>query len=89
MTFRIFLSLVTFTCIIKMNAIFFQAVGKAFFAVISSLVRDIVCLVPLVIILPRFMGIKGILYAAPIADCIAIIVAVCMTVKFMKSIDTE
>ena len=84
MTFRIFLSLVTFTCFIKMSSIFFQAVGKPIYAVISSLARDIVCFVPLVIILPRFVGIKGILYAAPAADFIAMIVAAGMTVHFMK-----
>ncbi len=39
-TFRIFLSLVTFTCIIKMTSIFFQAVGKPMQAVISSMIRD-------------------------------------------------
>lgn len=86
MTFRIFLSFVVFTCTIKMTSIFFQAVGKPIHAVISSITRDIICFVPLVIILPRFLGIEGILYAAPAADFIAIIVAVTMTVSFMRSL---
>ena len=89
MTFRIFLSLVVFTCTIKMTSIFFQAVGKPAHAVISSVIRDIICFVPLVIILPRFFGVKGVLYAAPIADFIAIIVAVSMTVGFMRSLGKE
>ena len=89
MTFRIFLSLVTFTCIIKMTSIFFQAVGKPVCAVIASMIRDIVCFVPLIIILPKFFGIEGILLAAPCADLIAMIVAVGLTVNFMKTlIDT-
>ncbi len=89
MTFRIFLSLVTFTCIIKMTSIFFQAVGKPINAIISSLTRDIICFVPLIIILPNIFGIEGILYAAPFADFIAMIVAVSMTIYFMKHIDKE
>lgn len=89
MTFRIFLSLVTFTCLIKMSSIFFQAVGKPGYAVISSLTRDIICFVPVVILLPTFMGIKGILFAAPIADFIAVIVAGGMTFRFMKSLGKE
>lgn len=89
MTFRIFLSLVTFTCLIKMSSIFFQAVGKPGYAVISSLTRDIICFVPVVILLPKFMGIKGILFAAPIADFIAVIVAGGMTFRFMKSLGVE
>lgn len=89
MTFRIFLSLVVFTCTIKMTSIFFQAVGKPVHAVISSVIRDIICFVPLVIILPRFFGVEGVLYAAPIADFIAMIAAASMTVSFMRSLGKE
>lgn len=85
-TFRIFLSLVTFTCTIKMTSIFFQAVGKPAQAVISSMIRDIICFIPLILILPVFLGIEGILFAAPIADFVAMIVAVALTVTFMKSL---
>ncbi len=88
-TFRIFLSLVTFTCIIKMTSIFFQAVGKPVQAVISSMIRDIVCFVPLILILPMFFGIEGILFAAPIADFIAMIVAASLTVSFLKSLKVK
>ncbi len=92
-TFRIFLALVTFTCTIKMSSIFFQAVGKPGFAVLTSLIRDIVCFVPLVCVLPIFFGINGILTAAPIADLIAMIVTAVLTVVFFVGIkkigDTE
>lgn len=85
--FRIFLSLVTFTCIIKMTSIFFQAVGKPGRAVIASMIRDIVCFIPLIIIYPAvFGGVEAILYAAPSADLLAMIVAVALTVPFLKSI---
>lgn len=85
-TFRIFLSLVTFTCTIKMTSIFFQAVGKPAQAVLSSMIRDIICFIPLILILPRFFGIEGILFAAPIADFIAMIVATVLTIVFLKSL---
>lgn len=88
-TFRIFLSLVTFTCIIKMTSIFFQAVGKPVQAVISSMIRDIVCFIPLILILPKFLGIEGILFAAPVADFIAMIVAASLTAVFLKSLDLK
>ena len=84
-TFRIFLSLVTFTCIIKMTSIFFQAVGKPAQAVVSSMIRDIVCFIPLILILPKSFGIEGILFAAPIAYFISMIVAATLTVAFMRS----
>lgn len=85
-TFRIFLSLVTFTCTIKMTSIFFQAVGKPAQAVISSMIRDIICFIPLILILPVFYGIEGILFAAPIADFIAMIVAVSLTAAYMNTL---
>lgn len=85
-TFRIFLSLVTFTCTIKMTSIFFQAVGKPAQAVLSSMIRDIICFIPLILILPRFFSIEGILFAAPIADFIAMIVATVLTIVFLKSL---
>ena len=85
-TFRIFLSLVTFTCIIKMSSIFFQAAGKPVRAIIASMIRDIVCFIPLIVALPFFFGIEGILFAAPIADLIAMIVATVLTVTYMKSL---
>lgn len=76
LTFRIFLSLVTLTCIIKVISIFFQAVGEPLKAAVVSLMRDIVLFVPLVLILPNVMhSINGVLWAAPVADIVGIIVA--------------
>lgn len=88
-TFRIFLSLVTFTCTIKMTSIFFQAVGKPVQAVISSMIRDIICFIPLILILPTIYGIEGILFAAPAADFIAMIVAASLTVAYMRTLKNE
>ncbi|MDE5742112.1 MAG: cytidylate kinase family protein [Oscillospiraceae bacterium] len=89
LTFRIFLCLVTFTCTIKMTSIFFQAVGRPIRAVVASMIRDIICFIPLIIILPIFFGIEGILFAAPAADFIAMIVAAALTVTFMKTLKTD
>ena len=95
-TFRIFLSLVIFTCVIKMSSIFFQAVGKPVMAVIASLTRDIVCFVPLVILIPSIYernqagsGVNGILFAAPAADIIGMIVAVCLTIHYFKTMESN
>ncbi len=84
LTFRIFLMLVTLTCLIKMCSIFFQAVGEPLKAALVSLARDIVFFVPLVIILPNYMGIKGTLLAAPIADLLGIIVTTILVLRFFK-----
>ena len=85
-TFRIFLALVIFTCTIKMSSIFFQAVGKPVFAVLTSLIRDIICFVPLICVLPVFYGVNGILVSAPIADLLAMLVTAGLTIAFFMSI---
>ena len=86
-TLRIFLSLITISCLIKMNSIFFQAAGKASRAVVASLIRDVVCFVPLVLILPAvFSSVESILYVAPISDIIAMAVTAVMSVSFVKSL---
>ena len=88
-TFQIFLFFIIFTCAIKVSSIFFQAVGNPVKASIVSLTRDIVCFVPLVIILPKFMGVEGALYAAPIADMIGIIITLVLLVLFFKKLGQE
>lgn len=51
------------------------------------MIRDIVCFIPLIIIYPAvFGGVEAILYAAPSADFLAMIVAAALTVPFLKSL---
>lgn len=88
-TFRIFLSLTTFTCIVKVSSIFFQAAGKPVRAVVASMVRDILCFVPLILILPRFFGIEGILYAAPVADLLAMLVSGALMIGYFRQLGKD
>lgn len=84
LTFRIFLLLITCTCAIKVISIFFQAVGEPLKAAVVSLARDIVCFVPLVLILPAIFGVEGALWAAPAADLLGIIVSVSLVVVYFR-----
>ncbi len=88
-TFRIFLMFVTFTCIIKVISIFFQAVGEPIKATIVSLARDIVLFVPLVIILPKYFGVEGPLCAAPSADIFAFVISTILVAMFFEGISKE
>ena len=47
---------------------YFQATGQPLKAALLSTLRQLSLLVPLIIILPIFFGLKGILFSAPIAD---------------------
>ena len=80
--FRIFLMLVVFNGVVKMSSIFFQAAGKPVRAAVASCVRDILCFLPLALVLPLRLGIDGILWAAPISDAAAFAVAVAFTITY-------
>jgi putative MATE family efflux protein len=54
---------------------YFQAIGKARLAAFLSLLRQIIVLLPLIIILPHFWGVTGVWIANPIADVVAAVVS--------------
>lgn len=53
---------------------YFQAIGKAVPAFILGLSRQVIFLIPLVVLLPPAMGLKGVWTAFPIADILAVTV---------------
>ena len=86
-TLRIFLSFIAMTCVIKMNSIFFQAVGKPMYALVASIIQDVVCFTPLMFILPCLSpSVELLLWAAPISDIIAITVTAFLSVVFLRSL---
>ena len=54
----------------------FQSIGKVNKAIFLSLTRQVLFLIPLLIILPRYMGEDGVWYSIPIADFISGIFAI-------------
>ena len=87
--FRIFLFFTWLNFLQPITSTFFTSIGKAYKGIFLSLTRQIIFLLPLMIILPLFMGISGILYSAPIADFIAAFVAIFMVVREFKLMDKE
>ena len=89
LTMRIFMSLISISCLVKVNSIFFQAVGKPIRAAITSMVRDILAFVPFIIILPLMSSdVVSILWAAPISDLVAMVVTAVLSVSFILSLRT-
>lgn len=73
--FRIFLMFCILNGFQTVAGIYLQAVGKPIKSAIVSLSRQIVFLVPMSIILPIFFGVEGVLWAGPVADGVAFILA--------------
>ena len=59
-----------------MSSGFFSSIGKAKLGVVMSLTRQVIFLLPLIVIFPLFMGIDGVMYAGPIADAAAFALAI-------------
>lgn len=79
--FRVYLF---FTCVNFMQPItstFFTSIGKAYKGIFLSLTRQIIFLLPLILVLPLFLKIDGILYAGPISDFFAALTAILMMKK--------
>jgi len=73
---RIFMLMTFANGIQPMSAGFFTSIGKARLGVIMSLTRQVLFLLPLIVIFPVFFGIDGVMYAGPIADTSAFVLAV-------------
>jgi len=66
---------------------YFQATGQPFKASILSMLRQLLLLIPLLLILPLFFGLDGILYAGPVADISSAIIVACFIIPEMKKLE--
>lgn len=82
--FRTYLLLCIVNGIQIPSGIFFQAIGKSIKSAILSLSRQIVLLIPAMIILGHSFGIMGVLYAGPVADGLAFSLAIVLLVKEVR-----
>ena len=84
LAFRTYLLLCIFNGVQIPSGIFFQAIGKSTKSAILSLSRQIVILIPSMIILSKIFGIMGVLYAGPVADGLAFVLAAFLLIKEIK-----
>ena len=84
--FRIFMFVTFLNGIQPMSSGFFTSIGKSKLGIVVSLTRQIIFLLPLILIFPLFMGIDGVMYAGPIADGAAALVAIIFAEREMKAL---
>ena len=63
---------------------FFQSIGKAKISIFLSLSRQMIFLLPLLIILPPIMGVDGVWVALPASDTVAFIVTWIIMIRYMR-----
>ena len=82
--FRIFLFFTFLNGIQPVSSNFFTSIGAPKKGIFLSLTRQIIFLLPLLLIFPYFFGIDGVMYTAPIADLAAASVSIVMVVLEFK-----
>jgi len=87
-SFRVYLCMIVFACVNKATFIFLQAMGKAVESTVLSMIREIVFGVGLVLVLPVFFGLDGVLYSMPVADVLTFVVAVILIISTYKKLNS-
>lgn len=85
--FRMIILLFPFIGFQIIGAGFFQSIGKAVPSIVLSLTRQVLFLIPLILLLPLIMGINGIWIAFPIADLLSIVVTGVLLAREIKRIN--
>ena len=90
--FRIFLFMTFLNGIQPITSTFCTAIGEPNKGVFLSLTRQIIFFLPMIVIMPLIFikagmqGVDGIMYSAPIADCIAAIISLMMIRKVFRKL---
>jgi putative MATE family efflux protein len=83
---RIVLVIIPLVALQVVGSIFFQAIGKARPALFLSLSRQIIFLIPALLILPSILGRVGVWIAFPVADLLAVAVTLAWVAAELRSI---
>lgn len=86
---RIFLFMTFINGIQPVTTNFFTSIGKPKFGLVTSMVRQIILLLPLIVTLPLFMGIDGIAFAGPISDAGAMLVCTALLLREFQDLNKK
>ena len=73
---KIFMFMTFANGIQPMSSGFFTSIGKAKLGIVMSLTRQVLFLMPLIVVFSLILGIVGVMYAGPIADAAAFVLAI-------------
>lgn len=82
---RVFLMALFLDAIQPISSNFFTSIGKAKKGILLSLTRQVIFLLPLLLVLPIFFGLDGAMYAGPLADTVAAVLSGVMVVKEFRN----
>ena len=83
-TFLIALPIIGFQVIVGN---YFQSIGKAGTSILLTLMRQVILLIPILFILPNYLGLTGVWFASPIADVGSALVAGYFIIRELKNLN--
>lgn len=84
---RLFLKMMPIIAPTIVGSTFFQAIGKAKLAFITTVCRQFLILIPLLLTLPRFFGLQGIWYSPIVSDSLTFLIVSFLLVREFKRMD--
>lgn len=67
---------------------FFQAIGRSKMALFLTLTRQVIILIPAILILPTIWGLDGLLFSAPLSDGLSFIITSFFFIRTYKELST-
>ncbi len=67
----------------------FQSIGASGKAMFLSLTRQVIFMIPLMLILPEFFGVTGVWLSFPLGDLLAFSVTIVMVIRQMRTLDRQ
>lgn len=84
---KIYMLMIVFVSIHSFTSNFFTYIGKSIIGLVTSLSRQVLFLLPVMLLLPKFIGLNGVLYATPIADLCAFLLTVILVVRELSKME--
>lgn len=89
LAFRVQCAIMPLQAFVVISNMLFQSIGKTKPATFISVLRQGVCFLPAILILPGFMGLLGVQISQPVADCLAFFICIPITLPFMRKLNRK
>ena len=87
-SFRIYLCMMILACVNKGTFIYLQSLGRALASTALSMIREVVFGVGFALLLPRFLGLDGVLWSMPVSDVLTFLIALVLIRLTYRSLST-
>ncbi len=87
--FRVYLCMMVLATVNKGTFIFLQAMGKAVESTALSMIREVVFGVGFALLLPRFLGLDGVLISMPLSDILTFAISVVLVITTLRKLNRE